>query len=176
MHRFLHDSCHFIPIISNDSDSISDSLNFFFAIISIIKPIGTNRYNNSLLQSNCHIPIKADTDTISQINETFVAAKQFLKPKLNAIRRFLTEMRLQQFDMNPVNMKMIQEDFIEMRRTFNATADDLHMMLILSRMLGIIHGKTALDAESWSQAKLMEAERRKRIDALPKVPNTQNTN
>lgn len=72
--------------------------------------------------------------------------------------------------MNPENMKMIQEDFIEMRRTFNATADDLHMMLILSRMLGIIHGKSALDADSWNQAKSMESERRKRIDALPKLP------
>lgn len=95
-------------------------------------------YFVKLIQSNCHIPVKADTDTIPQINETYIAAKQFLKPKLNLIRRFLTEMRLSDFDMNPENMKMIQEDFIEMRRSFNATADDLHMMLILSRMLGII--------------------------------------
>lgn len=78
-------------------------------------------------------------------------------------------MRLQEFDMNPENMQMIQQDFIEMRRTFNASADDLHIMLILSRMLGIIQGKKALDAQSWNQAKSMEAERRKRIDALPKL-------
>lgn len=119
-------------------------------------------------QSNCHIPLKVGTDTISVINETFVALKQFLKPKLNVIRRFLTEMRLQDFDMNPENMKMIQEDFIEMRRSFNASADDLHMMLILSRMLGIIQGKKSLDAQPWNQAKMMEAERRKRIEVLPK--------
>lgn len=60
-------------------------------------------------------------------------------------------MRLQEFDMNPDNVKMIQEDFLEMRRSFNASADDLHMMLILSRMLGIIQGKTTLDAQSWNQ-------------------------
>lgn len=113
--------------------------------------------------------MKGDNDAISVINETFVALNQFLKPKLNAIRRFLTEMRLQDFDMNPENMKMIQEDFVEMRRSFNASADDLHMMLILSRMLGIIQGKKTLDAESWNQAKLMEAERRKRVELLPKT-------
>lgn len=113
--------------------------------------------------------MKIDTDANLHMNETFVALKQFLKPKLNAVRSFLTEMRLQEFDMNPQNMQMIQEDFIEMRRSFNASADDLHMMLILSRMLGIIQGKKILDTESWNRAKAMEAERRRRIEALPKV-------
>lgn len=112
--------------------------------------------------------MKIDTDAMAHINETFVAVKQFLKPKLDAVRRFLTEMRLADFDMNPENMQMIQEDFIEMRRSFNATADDLHTMLILSRMLGIIRGKKILDTESWNQAKMMETERRKRIESLPK--------
>lgn len=75
--------------------------------------------------------------------------------------------------MNPENMKMIQEDFIEMRRSFNASADDLHMMLILSRMLGILQGKTILDDQSWNRAKAMESERRTRIEALPKTqPST----
>lgn len=109
--------------------------------------------------------MKVDADTISVINETFVALNQFLKPKLTTIRRFLTEMRLQDFDMNPKNMQMIQDDFIEMRRSFNASANDLHTMLILSRMLGIIQGKKVLDGESWNQAKAMETERRKRIEA-----------
>lgn len=114
-----------------------------------------------------------DTDAIALINETFVAVKRFLKPKLDGLRRFLTELRLQDFDMNPQNMQMIQDDFIEMRRSFKATADDLHTMLILSRMLGIIHGKKTLDAESWNRAKAMEMERRTRIDALPKPKKSQ---
>lgn len=88
------------------------------------------------------------------------------------IRRFLTEMRLVEFDMKPANMQMIQDDFIEMRRTFNATVDDLHTMLILSRMLGILRGKNALDANSWNQAKSMESERRSRIEAITKLQNS----
>lgn len=116
--------------------------------------------------------MKVDAEAIALMNDTFVAVKQFLKPKLNGIRRFLTEMRLKDFDMNPENKEMIQEDFIEMRRSFNASADDLHMMLILSRMLGIIHGRKTLDAESWNRAKIMEAERRKRIETLPKLQKT----
>lgn len=117
-------------------------------------------------QSNCHIPLKPDTDTIAHINETFIAVKQFLKPRLNVIRRFLTEMRLKEFDMNPAHMEQIQTDFIEMRRAFNATADDLHIMMVLSRLLGIIQGRKMLDAESWNQAKAMETERRQRINEI----------
>lgn len=120
------------------------------------------------LQSNCHIPLKVDGDALRLINETFAAVKQFLKPRLNAIRCFLTEMRLRDFDMNPQNMKMIQDDFISMRQDFNATAEDLHIMLIISRLLGLLQGKTTLDEESWNRAKSMESERRKRVDALPK--------
>lgn len=119
-------------------------------------------------QSNCHIPLKVDTDTIAHINETFTAVKQFLKPRLNMIRRFLTEKRLQEFDINPEHMEQIQTDFLEMRRSFNATADDLHILLVLSRLLGIIQGKKMLDAETWNHAKAMETERRDRINAISK--------
>lgn len=102
------------------------------------------------------------------INETFVALRQFIKPKLNLIRGYLTMLRLQDFDMNPSDKSMIQNDFVEMRRSFNANADDLHSMMILSRMMGLIQGKTALDKECWSQAKHMEQERRQRINNLSK--------
>lgn len=108
--------------------------------------------------------LSSDPDAVQHINETFAATKQFLKPKLNAIRQYLTEMRLQEFDMEPSSMEMIQKDFIEMRREFNAGAEDLHAMLVLSRMLGILHGKSTLDAESWQYAKQMERERRSRIN------------
>lgn len=77
-------------------------------------------------------------------------------------------LRLQDFDINPQDSDMIQNEFVEMRRTFNATADDLHAMLILSRMMGIIQGKTKLDTECWSQAKQMDQERRHRISCLRK--------
>lgn len=77
-------------------------------------------------------------------------------------------MRLQDFDMNAEHMEQIQTDFLEMRRSFNATADDLHVMLVLSRLLGIIQGKNMLDADAWNQAKAMETERRDRIKTIAK--------
>lgn len=90
------------------------------------------------------------------------------------IRGYLTILRLQQFDMKPQIMDLIQNDFVEMRRSFNANADDLHTMLILSRMLGIIQSKSVLDAECWTQAKQLEQERRRRINALSEKLNRLN--
>lgn len=63
---------------------------------------------------------------------------------------------------------MIQNDFVEMRRNFNATAEDLHCLLILSRMMGILQGKKVLDTNVWNEAKRMEEDRRCRIELLPK--------
>lgn len=65
--------------------------------------------------------------------------------------------------MNPENMQMIQNDIVEMRRKFNASADDLHLLMVLSRLIGIIEGREILEAKSWEQAKTMEMERRERI-------------
>lgn len=53
-----------------------------------------------------------------------------------------------------------------MRRDFNATADDLHSLLILSRMIGILRGKSTLDADAWHEAKQLESDRRERIKLL----------
>lgn len=57
-------------------------------------------------QSNCHVPLKVDQDSVRIIDETFVAVKQFLKPKLDTMRKFLTLHRLVEFDMNPECMEV----------------------------------------------------------------------
>lgn len=63
---------------------------------------------------------------------------------------------------------MIQEDFVAMRKDYNASADDLHTMLIVSRMLGILKGRINLDSASWNAAKQLEQIRRDRVNVIPK--------
>lgn len=71
--------------------------------------------------------------------------------------------------MNPDDTEMIQNDFVEMRKADAVTnADDLHSLLVLSRLLAIARGKDILDKESWNMAKEMETKRRQRLSALPK--------
>lgn len=70
--------------------------------------------------------------------------------------------------MNPDDTDMIQNDFVEMRKADSVTnADDLHSLLVLSRLLAIARGKQILDKESWNLAKNMEMKRRQRVRDLP---------
>lgn len=116
------------------------------------------------------VPIQTDAESVSLINETLKAAHHYLQPgRLEQFRRFLTLAKICKFDMNTEQSEMIQTDFVEMRRNnIVKNADDLHLLLVLSRLLAIARGKTLLDKESWELAKEMELKRRQRIHELPK--------
>lgn len=62
---------------------------------------------------------------------------------------------------------MIEDDFVQMRRERSATADDLHSLIVLSRLIALCRGKTSLSGELWQHAKSLEDERRKRIVSIP---------
>ncbi|XP_055908150.1 mini-chromosome maintenance complex-binding protein [Eupeodes corollae] len=127
----------------------------------------------SMLPNDFQVPLSVDNDRISLISETLKAAKHYAQPKLDAIRCYLTAAKLSSFDMNPADSDMIQTDFVEMRKA-NAKvgADELHRLLVLSRLLAIATGKTQFDTESWDKAKQMEETRLRRIVNIHK--STQN--
>ncbi|XP_065361281.1 mini-chromosome maintenance complex-binding protein [Calliphora vicina] len=125
----------------------------------------------SMLPSDISLPLKTDPESIQLISETLKAAHHYLNQnsRLDQFRRFLTLAKTSSFTMNPDDTEMIQNDFVEMRKADSVTnADDLHSLLVLSRLLAIAHGKDILDKESWNMAKEMETKRRQRINDLPK--------
>jgi hypothetical protein len=127
----------------------------------------------SLLPSDYHVPLKPDPDTVRLIKETIEAGKHFLKPKLNALRKCLTLLRIKEFSMETNDTSIIEKDYVKMRQERNATVDDLHQLLVLSRLLGLISGKSKLDSDSWELAKVLEEERINRVNALKKQKNEQ---
>ncbi len=72
-------------------------------------------------------------------------------------------------------LQMIENDFVEMRRDNAATADDLHALIVLSRLIALCRGKTSLNGELWQHAKSLETERRKRISSTPSRPQIFNS-
>ncbi|KAM7357895.1 mini-chromosome maintenance complex-binding protein [Cochliomyia hominivorax] len=125
----------------------------------------------SMLPSDIALPLKTDSESIQLITETLKAAHHYLQQnsRLDQFRRFLTMAKTASFAMNPEDTEMIQNDFVEMRKADSVTnADDLHSLLVLSRLLAIARGKEVLDKESWNMAKEMETKRRQRLSALPK--------
>lgn len=82
---------------------------------------------------------------------------------MTAIRTLLTALKLTEFNMNAVNLTMVQDEFVQMRRLDpKVGADDLHSLLVLSRYLGMCQGLRTMDA-TWPRAKVLEAERKARL-------------
>lgn len=114
------------------------------------------------------MPVKvADEDSVRLINESTAAGVHFLKPKLNAVRRYLTECRLSDFEIGENETKMIEVDFVKMREETNLEVQHLHSLLVISRLVGISMGLKSLDLSSWEMAKKLELERHSRVEKKP---------
>lgn len=119
-----------------------------------------------ILQSDFALPIKAvDADSVRLINESIKTGIHCIKPKLNSFRRYLTRCRLEKFDIEDEQTKMIESDFAKIReRNSNFQVENLHSLLVLSRLIGKSRGSKKLDENSWEMAKEMEFERTARLE------------
>lgn len=121
-------------------------------------------------QSDFVLPINADAKAVELVDESLKAAHHYLQPsRLQQFRKYLTTARTSGFNVSEEHTEMIQQDFVDMRKAnVKSNADDLHGLLVLSRLLGIARGKDTLDKEIWQLATEFEAKRRQRIQSLPK--------
>ncbi|XP_055619697.1 mini-chromosome maintenance complex-binding protein [Toxorhynchites rutilus septentrionalis] len=122
----------------------------------------------SMLPTNCYLPLIPDLDATKLIEETIKAGKHYIQPKLDAMRKFLTMQRIQEFDMKSFDPAIVQDEFVRMRRQCDASSDDLHSLLVLARLIGLCRGKKMLDQDSWDHARLLEEERRNRVEMFTK--------
>jgi len=89
---------------------------------------------------------------------------------LDRMRRYLTVVRLMDYDLNEDIQKAVQEDFVNERRRGERvpmTTDDLHAHLVLARLVGTGRGDFALSRSVWEETKAMESQRRERMAHLP---------
>nr|XP_014090361.1 mini-chromosome maintenance complex-binding protein isoform X1 [Bactrocera oleae] len=119
----------------------------------------------SILPYDTFVPIEYDDQSVAVIEESLKAARHYLNPtRLNQFRRFLTMAKLTEFNVNPAESEMIQNDFVEMRKNKSIRdAEELHHLLVFTRLLAIARGKNMLDKDAWEQAKQMESIRQQRF-------------
>ncbi|CAO1407295.1 unnamed protein product [Diamesa tonsa] len=149
---------------------ISQQLNYDFAFYKL--PFNTNipililSEGKSLLPCDFSCPLKIeDPDSVKLIKETIAAGMHFLKPKLNSVRKYLTQCRQRNFEINEQESKIIENDFVSMREQFNFfQVENLHSLLVLSRLVGMMEGKSTLDKETWIKAKELEIKRMERVE------------
>lgn len=84
-----------------NNQKVKCDFQFFDIELNVDIPILVLSEGKSMLPSNCHVPLMVQPESIDLIKETYEAAKFYLKPKLNAVRRYLTILRIARFNMNP---------------------------------------------------------------------------
>ncbi|XP_026733237.1 mini-chromosome maintenance complex-binding protein-like [Trichoplusia ni] len=121
----------------------------------------------SLLPSDYHVPLRPEESSLQIFNAIIEAATYYLKEDImNIIRIYLTSLKLVKYTISE-DIQFVEDDFIEMRSNSDednpVTADDLHRLLVLARLVSLSRGFDTLDKECWEITKKMEAERLNRI-------------
>ncbi|XP_060728621.1 mini-chromosome maintenance complex-binding protein isoform X1 [Tachysurus vachellii] len=99
--------------------------------------------------------------TVSPPNlEEYLQAIQHAQPpsQLNKYRVYLTVARSLDYSISDQITKAVEEDFVEMRKDDpqSISAEDLHRMLVVARLLSLSYGQTTLSRECWMKAKQLE--------------------
>lgn len=84
-----------------NNQKVKCDFQFFDVELNVDIPVMVLSEGKSMLPSNCHVPLMVQPENIDLMRETFEAAKFYLQPKLNSIRRYLTILKIVHFNMNP---------------------------------------------------------------------------
>ncbi|XP_060535093.1 mini-chromosome maintenance complex-binding protein [Cylas formicarius] len=118
----------------------------------------------SMLPCDYQIVLTPEESCLNTFPEILEAARHFLKPDvLNDIRTYLTRARLAEYEISGGVEELIQEEFVQMRQEGAVTADDLHHLLVLARLICLSEGKNTLDNECWKKACQLEKLRKSRL-------------
>ncbi|XP_070772014.1 mini-chromosome maintenance complex-binding protein isoform X2 [Enoplosus armatus] len=121
----------------------------------------------SLLPSDCQIHLQSQVtpphleEYLSSIHMLPQASSQ-----LNKFRIYLSVARLLDYSISDEMTKSVEDDFVDMRKDDpqSVSAEDLHRMLVVARLLSLSLGQTCLSRDSWLRAKHIEMLRRSRME------------
>ncbi|XP_030628302.1 mini-chromosome maintenance complex-binding protein [Chanos chanos] len=109
----------------------------------------------SLLPSDCQVHLQP-TVTPPDLEEYLSAIQVTQLPsQLNRFRVYLCLARCLDYSITEDMSKAVEDDFVEMRKDNpqSMSAEDLHRMLVVARLLAVSWGQSALSREAWMQCK-----------------------
>ena len=118
----------------------------------------------SLLPSDCHLVLRP----CSPPKNAQRVLNSISADTMQQMRAFLGMAQLAEYSLSPEMQRVLQDDFVKSRQQNqnNMTAEDFHLLLLLSRLMSLSCGQTSLTPELWSRVKQMEAERRARLVSI----------
>lgn len=121
----------------------------------------------SLLPSDCQIHLQPQVAP-SQLEESLSSIHMHpqASSQLNKFRIYLSMARLLDYSISDEVTKSVEDDFVDMRKDDpqSISAEDLHRMLVVARLLSLSLGQTSLSRDSWLRAKHIEMLRRSRME------------
>lgn len=120
----------------------------------------------SLLPSDSQVPLQSQVapphmeEYLSSIHMHPQASQ------LNKFRMYLSVAQLLDYSISDEMTKSVEDDFVDMRKDDpqSISAEDLHRMLVVARLLSLSLGQTSLSTDSWLRAKHIEMLRRSRME------------
>ncbi|XP_028279122.1 mini-chromosome maintenance complex-binding protein [Parambassis ranga] len=121
----------------------------------------------SLLPSDCRIhlqPQVAPTHLEEYLSSIHMHPQT--SSQLNKFRIYLSVARQLDYSISDEVTKSVEDDFVDMRKDDpqSITAEDLHRMLVVARLLSLSLGQTSLSRDGWLRAKHIEMQRRSRME------------
>ncbi|KZC13690.1 Mini-chromosome maintenance complex-binding protein, partial [Dufourea novaeangliae] len=120
----------------------------------------------SFIPCQNQVVLKIDTESKTVYPHVMEIVEQYLKGvnRLADIRGYLKVIRNAKFEFNEDIVKVVQNDFVELRQTQkNVSMDHLHSLMVLARLLSLSYGLNTLTTEYWKMAVGMEIERLGRL-------------
>ncbi|CAI9620864.1 unnamed protein product, partial [Staurois parvus] len=119
----------------------------------------------SLLSPDCQVHLKPQLMP-PNIEQYMGALLSTVQPSLlNKFRIYLSLLRLMDYSISEDVTKSVEDDFVDMRKDDpqSMSADDLHRLLLVARLLSLSSGHRSLSRERWHKAKQLESQRRSRL-------------
>ncbi|XP_075875232.1 mini-chromosome maintenance complex-binding protein [Nelusetta ayraudi] len=121
----------------------------------------------SLLPSDCQIrlqPQPGAAHTEEQQQQQHLGGVH--ASQLKKFRIYLSVARHLDYSISEEMTKSVEEDFVDMRKDDPASvsAEDLHRLLVVARLLSLSLGQTTLCRDTWQRAKHIDLQRRSRVE------------
>ncbi|XP_061084005.1 mini-chromosome maintenance complex-binding protein [Conger conger] len=120
----------------------------------------------SLLPSDCQVRLQPRL-TPPSLEGYLGALHAAVSPSaLNKFRTYVSLLRTLDYSISDQVTKAVEEDFVEMRKDDpqSMSAEDLHRLLVVARLLCLSVGQATLSLEQWMKAKHLEALRTSRTE------------
>ncbi|XP_077469196.1 mini-chromosome maintenance complex-binding protein [Stigmatopora argus] len=121
----------------------------------------------SLLPSDCQIHLQPQV--ASDRTEEYLSSIPVYthnSSQFNKFRLYLSVARQLDYSITDQVSKSVEDDFVEMRKDDpqSISAEDLHRMLVVARLLSLSLGHTSLSRDTWQRAKHLEIQRSYRME------------